>query len=376
VLIAARLRLPRPAALPRRRSFLFGLLFATIAATLLASTWPGSASGRAELALPTTRKVAADAVRVLRTDSPAAARLVERLIADAEVVTAQEATAPYWRRYPGRVEAAWGRVLDAARVALAERHRRLATYSGRWQAIADDVDRDVTRAVNESAESGVGRREIAAARQARLKWELAREFAAAGNHERALAEAEQARSFAAVVHRSFDDLHQRFREPRNLALWRRMVADTVEVSREQGSTAFVIDKLQRKLHVYENGKRVATYDAEIGAKGLRQKLHSGDEATPEGRYHVLQVRGPSETHFYKALLIDYPNAEDRARFQFGRRTGQVPLRAGIGSMIEIHGEGGQGRDWTNGCIALSNHDMDRVFAEARVGTPVTIVGTF
>jgi L,D-peptidoglycan transpeptidase YkuD (ErfK/YbiS/YcfS/YnhG family) len=54
----------------------------------------------------------------------------------------------------------------------------------------------------------------------------------------------------------------------------------------------------------------------------------------------------------------------------------VPLRAGVGSLIEIHGDGGQGRDWTDGCVALSNSDMDRVFARARVGTPVTIVGTF
>ena len=74
-------------------------------------------------------------------------------------------------------------------------------------------------------------------------------------------------------------------------------------------------------------------------------------------------------------MLDYPNAEDRARYELGRRTGQVPLRAGIGSLIEIHGEGGQGRDWTNGCVALSNRDMDKVFARARVGTPVTIVGT-
>jgi L,D-peptidoglycan transpeptidase YkuD (ErfK/YbiS/YcfS/YnhG family) len=54
----------------------------------------------------------------------------------------------------------------------------------------------------------------------------------------------------------------------------------------------------------------------------------------------------------------------------------VPANAGIGSLIEIHGEGGQGRDWTDGCVALSNSDMDRVFSHARVGTPVTIVGTF
>ena len=376
MLIAARLRLLRPAALPRRRSFLFGALLAALAASVVASTWPASGTERGTLDLATTRRVAQDAVRSLRPDTPGAARLVERLIADAESTTAQETTAPYWRRYPGRLETAWGRVLNAARVALVDRHRRLGTFENRWDALADDVAHDVRRAVEESQEAGVGRREIAAARQASLKWTLAEKFAGAGRHERALIEAEQARRFADVVHRSFTDLHERFREPRNLALWRRMVAETVEVSREEGTAAFVVDKLNRKLHVYQGGKRVATFNAEIGAKGLKQKLHSGDQATPEGRYRVLQVRGPRQTRYYKALLIDYPNAEDRARFSFGRRTGQVPLRAGIGSLIEIHGEGGQGRDWTNGCVALSNRDMDRIFARARVGTPVTIVGTF
>lgn len=366
----------RPAALPRRRSFLFGALAAAIAASVVASTWPSAGGERGTLDLARTRRVAADAVRTLRPDTPAAARLLERLIADAETTTAQESSAPFWRRYPGRLEASWGRVLNVARRALVERHRRLGTYASRWQAIAADVAADVDRAVDESGEAGVGRREIAAARQASDKWTLARQYAGSGRHERALAEAEKARLFADVVHRSFAALHERFREPRNLALWRRMVAETVERSRAEGSTAFVIDKLNRRLHVYENGKRVATFNAEIGAKGLKQKMHSGDQATPEGRYRILQVRGPRQTRYYKALLIDYPNAEDRARFSFGRRTGQVPLRAGIGSLIEIHGEGGQGRDWTNGCVALSNGDMDRVFARARVGTPVTIVGTF
>jgi lipoprotein-anchoring transpeptidase ErfK/SrfK len=57
------------------------------------------------------------------------------------------------------------------------------------------------------------------------------------------------------------------------------------------------------------------------------------------------------------------------------KRGELHLRARIGGLIEIHGEGGQGRDWTNGCVALSNRDMDEVFALARVGTRVTIVGT-
>jgi lipoprotein-anchoring transpeptidase ErfK/SrfK len=53
----------------------------------------------------------------------------------------------------------------------------------------------------------------------------------------------------------------------------------------------------------------------------------------------------------------------------------VPDGTGPGSLIEIHGHGGTGRDWTDGCVALSNEDMDQLFSRVRVGTPVTIVGT-
>lgn len=168
----------------------------------------------------------------------------------------------------------------------------------------------------------------------------------------------------------------RFAEPKNLRKWQQQVAETIARSKAEGSTAIIIDKLKRKLHVYAAGNRIASFDAELGAKGLKQKLHSGDQATPEGRYRVTEARGPGRTKFYKALLLDYPNAEDRARYAFGKKSGAVPLRAGIGSLIEIHGDGGQGRDWTDGCVALTDSDMDKVFARTRVGTPVTIVGTF
>ena len=211
----------------------------------------------------------------------------------------------------------------------------------------------------ESNEAGVGRGEISAARQASLKLELAQHFARERAFDRALKEAESARSFNSVVHTSFNALHSRFGEPKNLQRWKRMVAETIARSKAEDSTALIVDKLKRKLHVYAAGSRIATFDAELGAKGLKQKLHSGDQATPEGRYRVTEARGPGRTKFYKALLLDYPNAEDRARYAWGKKTGQVPLRAGIGSLIEIHGDGGQGRDWTDGCVALTDGDMDR-----------------
>jgi murein L,D-transpeptidase YafK len=248
--------------------------------------------------------------------------------------------------------------------------------AGRWKELSAAATAQVRQALEEAGEAGVGAREAAAARRAEYHLDLAEKYAATGAFDRANVAAMMALDFSQIVHKSWKDLHARFGDSRNLTLWRSWVNDTIALSRRDGISAIVVDKLKRRLHVYQRGERIATLEAELGAKGLRRKLHSGDQATPEGRYRVVQVKEGRSTKYYKALLINYPNSEDHARYRMARATGQVPGRAGIGNLIEIHGDGGQGRDWTNGCVALSNKDMDYVFARSRVGTPVTIVGTF
>jgi murein L,D-transpeptidase YafK len=111
----------------------------------------------------------------------------------------------------------------------------------------------------------------------------------------------------------------------------------------------------------------------MGFNWIADKSRADDGATPEGRYRVVKANKLSLYH--KALLLDYPNATDRAEFAMARRRGEMPLTAGIGGLIEIHGEGGRGRDWTRGCVAVTNADMDELFARVPIGTPVTIVGS-
>jgi len=365
----------RPATGYRRRSFLFGALAVSAGAGFAAGAWDGSPQG-ATISIEAMRRSAFSAVRTIRPEQPAAARLLDRMISDAETITADETTAPFWEQNPGRLEAAWTRVHLEAHRALVSAGTRRQGLDSRWSALRESVRADVKNALLESNEAGLGRREISAAKQAQLRWSLAEKYAAAGATDRALTEAETALRFTRVVHDAFATLHSRFRDPKNLSSWRRMVEETIALSRSTGSTVIVVDKLKRRLHLYAAGRRIASYEAELGAKGLRQKLHSGDQATPEGRYKVSQVKGHGRTKYYRALLINYPNDEDRVRYAYGKRVGQVPTRAGIGNLIEIHGDGGQGRDWTDGCVALANPDMDQVFARSRVGTPVTIVGTF
>jgi murein L,D-transpeptidase YafK len=116
---------------------------------------------------------------------------------------------------------------------------------------------------------------------------------------------------------------------------------------------------------------VGSYAIGLGKYGLSDKLYQGDEATPEGKYRI--IRKYPETPFYKALLINYPNADDLKVFAEARKKGMIPGKNDAGGAIEIHG-GGKNK-LTQGCIGLENSDMDDIYKIAEVGTAVTIVGT-
>jgi L,D-peptidoglycan transpeptidase YkuD (ErfK/YbiS/YcfS/YnhG family) len=77
--------------------------------------------------------------------------------------------------------------------------------------------------------------------------------------------------------------------------------------------------------------------------------------------------------YYRALLLDFPNSADKQRFRENKSKGVISSRAGIGKNIEIHGSGSRNEDWTEGCVALSNADMDHLLRHVGAGTPVTIV---
>lgn len=156
--------------------------------------------------------------------------------------------------------------------------------------------------------------------------------------------------------------------------WQAEAAETIAWSKRAQATAIIVDKLGRTCRVYKGGRLTASYPVELSTNWVGDKRHRGDKATPEGRYKVMRKRGPGATKYYKALEIDYPNAEDVARFRAAKKRGEIPAGVGIGSLIEIHGHGGRGGDWTMGCVALRDEHMDKVFAAAAVGTPVLIVG--
>jgi len=313
-------------------------------------------------------------VEVDRTD-PASARRLERLIADADAAVAAEQAGPFWRRSSSAAAECWQRAtFDAA-----DTLRRLRAEEEAERARLEELMR-VASVEIETAEQRIGRagmtgRQAALLSGAKLRLASAAHLAAAGKVRDATDAAEAAMQLAAELDSVWQRQNERFADAGLLALWRSQVADTIGVSRRTGRAAIVIDKQRRQLVLYRAGRQVAEFKAELGSNGLARKRHAGDRATPEGRYRVSAVKGPGATRYHLALLIDYPNAEDRRRYGQAVAAGEISCGVGIGSLIEIHGEGGTGRDWTDGCVALANEDMERLFPQVAVGTPVTIVGT-
>ena len=322
------------------------------------------------------RRATHDAVRLVRPEAPLQARLIERLVADAEIATAAERATPFWEGSVGRSEAAWFRAVRAGRIAVAAVHERQGQATRQAGSLFRTAQDDVARARAEISETGMGRREGAAMSSAMAQLETAGRLSRGGRSASAVEELQKAIENAAVVHRGWKAVHARFSDPALRRSWQLWAEQTIEGSRRSEDVAVLIDKLRRRVIVYQAGRATLSFAAELGANGLRRKEHSGDRATPEGMYQIVEAKEGHTTRYNKALLINYPNDEDRMRFALARARGQVSARAGIGSLIEIHGDGGEGRDWTDGCVALTNSDMEKLFARVHVGTPVTIVGTY
>jgi murein L,D-transpeptidase YafK len=133
----------------------------------------------------------------------------------------------------------------------------------------------------------------------------------------------------------------------------------------------VVYKQQRKLVLLSGGKEVRSYTIALGREPAGPKMRQGDHRTPEGTY-VLDGRN-SNSHYYKAFHISYPSAKDVAA---ARKLGVSP-----GGDIMLHGLPTRYawaekvhtlRDWTNGCIAVSNEEMDELWSLVHVGTPIDI----
>lgn len=207
--------------------------------------------------------------------------------------------------------------------------------------------------------------------QAEILLDEARGLFKSGKGKESLVKVKEATTHVNVVTKVIKPLLSRYADQRQIGRWRQLFCETVEESRRNGGYAIIVDKLDRRLYLYRNGTRYKTYDAGLGFNFLSDKLYSGDRATPEGKYRIIRKLPASK--YYKALLIDYPNAEDQSRFAQAKRKNLIPRNANIGGLIEIHGGGSEGM--TYGCVSLANNDVQELYNTVDVGVPVTIVGS-
>jgi murein L,D-transpeptidase YafK len=133
----------------------------------------------------------------------------------------------------------------------------------------------------------------------------------------------------------------------------------------------VIFKKDHLLELFAKGKMIRTYKVALGQGGLAPKEREGDARTPEGHYMIDSRNAASAYH--KALHISYPNAEDRKRAaKLGVSAGGAVMIHGLPNGKGWVGAGHRLYDWTLGCIAVTDDEIEEIWKLVPVGTPVEI----
>jgi hypothetical protein len=280
-----------------------------------------------------------------------------------------EAKFVWFRDYDALTEQFKQVIVEGDRIHVAIGERREQQKSGiaeRLKAQRDKIDRlDVLTSILSVGKSS---REFLA--KADLLTDEAEDLAAKCRYREAEERLVRAAALTQIAKEVITPGLRRFVDGEQIAYWRSRVDETIRESKLRGGYAIVVSKVDRQLYLYRGGRLVKTYQVGLGSRSISDKLYAGDRATPEGKYRITKKLARSK--YYKALLINYPNEEDRRQFEQAKRRGAIPRQAGIGGLIEIHGGGKDGQ--TYGCVALDNHQMDEIYALADVNTPVTIVG--
>ena len=137
------------------------------------------------------------------------------------------------------------------------------------------------------------------------------------------------------------------------------------------ATMLVVDKAARRLSLYRDDRLLKSYDVALGGNPVGTKERQGDSRTPEGRY-IIDLKNDA-SRFHLSLRISYPDDADRAR---AAAVGVSP-----GGDIFVHGlPNGYGwlgaahrtRDWTDGCIAVTDTEIEEIWSLVGTGTPIEI----
>ena len=133
----------------------------------------------------------------------------------------------------------------------------------------------------------------------------------------------------------------------------------------------IVLKQQHLLVLPENGRVLKTYHIALGRDPKGPKQREGDHRTPEGVY-VLDRRN-DHSRFYRSIHISYPNAADRRNAAaLGVSAGGDVMVHGLPNGLGWIGDAYRARDWTDGCIAVTNEEMDEIWRAAPDGIPIEI----
>lgn len=133
-----------------------------------------------------------------------------------------------------------------------------------------------------------------------------------------------------------------------------------------------VDKSSRSMELLSQGEVVRSYRIALGDNPQGHKREEGDERTPEGTYSLDYKNENSIAH--RSIHISYPNAADKADAASRGVSpgGDIMIHGqmnGFGSLAKVM----QQRNWTNGCIAVTNKEMDEIMSVVELGTPIEIV---
>jgi len=135
--------------------------------------------------------------------------------------------------------------------------------------------------------------------------------------------------------------------------------------------SIVVEKSAHRLALYQRGKLVRTYFVALGQRPVGDKVSRGDRRTPEGSFRI-EARNP-ESRYHRALRISYPDSAHRARARaLGVSPGGDIMIHGLPARQAWVGPAHRDFDWTEGCIAVTNQEIEEIWSAVPVGTPIHI----
>ena len=133
----------------------------------------------------------------------------------------------------------------------------------------------------------------------------------------------------------------------------------------------VVAKSNRQLYMLRDGEVLCSYRVALGWQPVGTKIYQGDGRTPEGSYRISAFN--ERSRFYRSLRISYPNEHDLAVARvLGQSVGGDIMVHGLAPERSAYGADHWRFNWTNGCIAVTNKEIDEIWQRLEIGTPIDI----